>query len=282
MNVTIVGLGVIGGSYALALTDNKKYSLFGIDIDESCIDKIIKKNIIKDGAVCKTEKARDIIRNTDILVLCIYPDSIISFLEAHKSDFKNGLIITDVTGIKDYFKDKAIKLIPDKVDFVFSHPMAGREKKGFEYASKEVFKDANFIITPIEINSDRNIEIIENMAKDMGFGTVKKISTNAHDRIISFTSQLPHAIAVSIVNSDDLGVDTGEFTGDSYRELTRIAKINEDLWAQLFLGNKKNLLESIEKFELELDKIKKALVDSDEEYLKEMFRNSTIKREKIK
>ena len=282
MNVTIVGLGVIGGSYALSLADNKKYNLFGIDIDESCIKNATENNIIKDGAVYKTEKARKIIKNTDLLILCIYPDSIISFLKMYKSDFKNDLVITDVTGIKDYFKDKALKLLPDHVDFVFSHPMAGREKKGFEYASKEVFKDANFIITPIERNSEKNIEIVQNLAIDMEFGTVKKISSSAHDKIISFTSQLPHAIAVSLVNSDDLEVNTGEFTGDSYRELTRIAKINEDLWSQLFLGNKENLLESIEKFETELDKIKKALKENNAEILKELFINSTLKREQIK
>lgn len=281
MRITIVGLGVIGGSYALSLSDCKGFEVCGIDINLDYLNKTKELGIIKEGALFKSEESKKIIRNTDLLVLCIYPEDIINFIDIYKDEFKKGLVITDVTGIKECFIENALAILPNGVDFVFSHPMAGREKRGLEYASSEVFKNANFIITPLEQNKEENINLIEELAFKMGFSNVKRVSPKEHDQIISFTSQLPHAIAVSLVNSDNLAVDTGKFVGDSYRELTRIAKINEELWSQLFLGNKENLINRIESFQRELDKLKSALCCNDQESLKTLFKNSTEKREKL-
>lgn len=115
----------------------------------------------------------------------------------------------------------------------------------------------------------------------MGFLNINKVSPREHDCIISFTSQLPHVLAVSLINSDDLTFDTGSFIGDSYRELTRIANINEELWTELFLENKENLLRRIENFEKELLKIRQCLLKGDDETLKEIFREATRRREKL-
>ncbi|EGT3617446.1 prephenate dehydrogenase [Clostridium perfringens] len=281
MNITIVGLGVIGGSYALSLKDYKEFDIYGIDVNKDSLLKTKSLGIIKEGALFKSQESKEIVRNTDLLILCIYPKDIINFINIYKSEFKENLIITDVTGIKEYFIESVLEILPEGIDFVFSHPMAGREKRGFEYASAEVFQKANFIITPVKENKEENLKLIEEIAFKMGFFNVKRISPKSHDEIISFTSQLPHAIAVSLVNSDDLEVDTGKFVGDSYRELTRIAKINEELWSQLFLGNKENLINRIEAFQRELEKIKSALCCNDQESLKTLFRNSTEKRENL-
>lgn len=281
MNITIVGLGVIGGSYALSLKDYKEFNIYGIDVNKDSLLKTKSLGIIKEGALFKSQESKEIVRNTDLLILCIYPKDIINFINIYKSEFKENLIITDVTGIKEYFIESVLEILPEGIDFVFSHPMAGREKRGFEYASAEVFQKANFIITPVKENREENLKLIEDLAFKMGFSNVKRISPKSHDEIISFTSQLPHAIAVSLVNSDDLGIDTGKFVGDSYRELTRIAKINEELWSQLFLGNKENLINRIESFQRELEKIKSALCCNDQESLKTLFRNSTEKRENL-
>ncbi|ELC8442228.1 prephenate dehydrogenase [Clostridium perfringens] len=281
MRITIVGLGVIGGSYALSLRNCKGFEVCGIDINLDYLNKTKELGIIKEGALFKSEESKKIIRNTDLLILCIYPEDIMNFIEIYKDEFKKDLVITDVTGIKEYFIEDVLAILPDGVDFVFSHPMAGREKRGLEYASSEVFKNANFIITPVKQNKEENIKLIEELAFNMGFSNVKRVSPKEHDEIISFTSQLPHAIAVSLVNSDNLSVDTGKFVGDSYRELTRIAKINEELWSQLFLGNKENLINRIESFQRELEKIKMALCCNDQESLKTLFRNSTDKRENL-
>ena len=159
--------------------------------------------------------------------------------------------------------------------------MAGREKRGIDFADSRVFKDANYIIIKDEKNKKENLELFSEIVKCMGFKKVSFLTAQEHDEIIAFTSQLTHAIAVSLVNSDSEKYDTNRFIGDSYRDLTRIAKINEDLWAELFIGNKKNLLKMIQQFERELDVIKDALNDNDLGTLKEKFIISTKRREKI-
>lgn len=281
MKITIVGLGVIGGSYALSLKGRSKYEIYGVDINYDYLQRAENLGIIRQGALFKSEESKRLIEETNLLILCIYPNSIIGFMEYYKAYFKSGLIITDVTGIKENLISKVTSLLTEEIDFIFSHPMAGREKKGLDYASSEVFKKANFLITPTENNREENIKLIEKLALDMGFSKTRRISPSKHDEIISFTSQLPHALAVSLVNSDNLDINTGEFIGDSYRELTRIAKINEDLWSQLFIGNKENLIRRIENFQNELEKIKISLCYDDEERLKSLFRNSAIKRESL-
>lgn len=240
MVITIVGLGVIGGSYALSL-EKFRDDIYGIDINKKSLDIAKEFGIIKDGALSSSKESIDIIKSTDLLILCVYPNKIKDFIEEYKEYFKDTLIITDVVGVKEVYMNDIIKLLPRGVDFVFAHPMAGREKKGLEYASKKIFKNANFIITPTPVNKEENIKLIEDLAYEMGFRSIKRIAPKEHDLIISFTSQLPHAIAVSLINSDNINMDTGDFIGDSYRELTRIANINEELWSELFLGNKEQL-----------------------------------------
>ena len=155
------------------------------------------------------------------------------------------------------------------------------KKKGIDYATNKVFKGANFLITVTDKNKDENLNLIEELAYKMGFKHIKKISPKYRGEIISFTSQLPHVLAVALINSDIDGRNTGEFIGDSYRDLTRIANINESLWSQLFLGNKENLLKAIYNFEVELDKIKNCLETGDSETLQELFIKSSLRREKL-
>ena len=159
--------------------------------------------------------------------------------------------------------------------------MAGREKRGIDYASKEVFKGANYLITVTERNKEENIIFLEDIIYKLGFKNIKKITPEYHDMMISFTSQLPHAIAVALINSDEEGRDTGSFIGDSYRDLTRIANINEELWSELFFGNKDNLLEVIEHFLNEMSKIKSALIEENEDEFKSLFIKSSKRREKL-
>lgn len=280
MIITIVGLGVVGASYGLALKD-KNIEVYGIDIDYKVLKKAKNMNIIKDGFIYNSIESKDIISRSDILIISIYPKKIKEFIEVYKSYFSEELIITDVTGVKERLVSELELILPNHVDFIFAHPMAGREKKGIDYASADVFKEANFIITPTKKNKERNIEVVEDLAKQMGFLNINKVSPREHDCIISFTSQLPHVLAVSLINSDDLTFDTGGFIGDSYRELTRIANINEELWTELFLENKENLLARIENFEKELLKIRQCLLEGDDETLKEIFREATRRREKL-
>ena len=277
MRIVIVGLGVIGGGYAMALKEAGYTEVYGIDKSKETLKKAKALGIIKEGY----EDEQEIVQKADLIVLAIYPNLVKNFIINNKEHFKDGAVITDVTGIKQLFINEIIEILPENIDFVFAHPMAGREKKGIDYATNTVFKGANFLITVIDRNKDENLDLIENLAYKMGFKHVKRICPKYHDEMIAFTSQLPHALAVALINSDVEGRNTGEFIGDSYRDLTRIANINESLWSQLFLGNKENLLEAINNFEKELNKIKLSLESDDKENLEQLFIKSSIRREKL-
>ncbi|MDB0441141.1 prephenate dehydrogenase [Clostridioides difficile] len=277
MNIVVVGLGVIGGSFAKALKKAGYENVFGVDIDAETLKKAEELKIIKKG--CTTGK--EFFKQADLIILSIYPRLIVNFLENNKMFFKKGTIITDTTGIKEVLINDVLKIIPDDVDFIFGHPMAGREKKGIDFASDEVFKEANYIITPTGRNNIKNLEFVENLILDIGFKRVKKLTAQKHDEMIAFTSQLPHVMAVALINSDEEGRDTGKFIGDSYRDLTRIANMNEDLWSELFLGNRDNLLKSIENFEMEVNLIKEAIFNNDKNKLVEYFKTSSVRREHL-
>ena len=277
MKILIVGLGVIGGGYAMALKEAGYKEVYGVDKNLDTLKKAKKLGIIKEGFVNEEE----IISKVDLIVIALYPDLVKDFIVRNKDKFKKNTVITDVTGIKGLFIHDIIKILPEDIDFVFAHPMAGREKKGIDYATNEVFKGANFLIIENERNKEENMRLIEKLAYEMGFKNIKRISSAFHDEIIAFTSQLPHILAVALINSDTEGRSTGDFIGDSYRDLTRIANINEKLWSLLFLGNKQNLLNVMDSFEEEFNKIKKCIKEDNEKELQELFIKSTKRREKL-
>lgn len=274
MIITVVGLGVVGGSFVKALK-GQGHEVYGIDIDEKTLQMAKNEGTIIEGFT----DGKEIIAQSDLTIICLYPSLVLKFIKENK--FKKGSIITDAVGIKSYFLEEAMTIIDPEVEFVSGHPMAGREKKGYGYASKEVFKNANYILIEHPVNQKEWISFMERFVGTLGFKSVKIMSPQAHDEIISFTSQLPHAIAVSLINSDNEKYETGKYIGDSYRDLTRIANINENLWSELFLRNSDYLLASIEAFEEQLDLIKVALKDNDERLLKDLFIKSSLRREKL-
>ena len=277
MKILIVGLGVIGGGYAMALKEAGYSEVYGIDTKEETLKKAKEMKIIKEGFTREDE----IISEMDLIVLAIYPNLVKNFIVKNKNKFKENALITDVTGIKQLFINDIVEILPQNIDFVFAHPMAGRENKGIDYATNKVFQGANFLIVETKKNKEENIRKIENLAKEMGFKHIKRTTPAFHDEMIAFTSQLPHVLAVALTNSDIENRNTGEFIGDSYRDLTRIANMNEKLWSLLFLGNKKNLLEAMNNFEAEFDKIKKCIEENDEKNLQKLFIKSTIRREQL-
>lgn len=274
MIITVVGLGVIGGSFVKALKGTG-HEVYGVDIDEETLARAKADACIVEGFVDGSE----IIKKSDLTIICLYPSLVLDYIKTHQ--FKKGSIITDAVGVKSYFLDQAMEIIDKDVEFVSGHPMAGRENKGYAYASKEVFQGANYILIQHPNNKKESIAMMEQFVSNLGFHSVKIMSPHDHDEIISFTSQLPHAIAVSLINSDTKKYDTGKYIGDSYRDLTRIANINEDLWTELFFTNKEYLLKSIQDFENQLDIIKKAIKEEDEQTLKGMFIESSLRRERL-
>ncbi|NRT79085.1 prephenate dehydrogenase [Clostridium beijerinckii] len=277
MKIVVVGLGVIGGSFTMALKEAGYKDVYGIDINEEFLEKAKKLGLIREGF----KNGEEVIKSADFIIISLYPRLVKQFIIDNKNNFKDGAVITDATGIKKMFIEDIVNILPKNIDFVFGHPMAGREKKGIDFASSQVFKGANYILTPVSRNKEENLNMVENLIYKIGFKRVKRITPEYHDEMIGYTSQLPHSLAVALVNSDVEGRETGSFIGDSYRDLTRIANINEELWSELFLGNKENLLKSIENFEVELDKIKDAIEKDDKETLKEIFIKSTKRREKL-
>lgn len=277
MKICIVGLGVVGGSYAMALTEAGYEDVFAVDKDKNTLDIAEEKKIIKKGY----RNAEEIVGECDLIIMSIYPDSIVNFLKENNENFKSGAIITDATGVKGVIVSKVEEVLREDIQFVFGHPMAGREKKGINYANSKVFKGANYIITPTARTSESAIKVVEDIAFKIGFKRVTKVTPEEHDELISFTSQLPHIIAVALINSDNEKYDTGRFIGDSYRELTRISNINGELWTELFLNNKENLLKRIEEFENQINIIKENLVSENTDNLLEIFKKSSQRRENL-
>lgn len=274
MKVLIVGLGLMGGAYAYKLK-NKGYKVYGTDIDKKSIEYALFNGFIDDGSV----KPELFIKKADFIIIALYPNLILDFIKKYSKYFNENQIITDISGVKTSFVEEAERLaLP--ASYVSHHPMAGREKSGVNYSKEVDFNEANFLITTTDNSKKFAIELLKTVGKDLGFGRINVIDIKKHDQMIGFTSQLTHAIAVSLVNSDH-DKDTKNFIGDSYRDLTRIAKINEILWSELFLENKDNLLKSIESFEHELDKLKEALNNNDRDKLKELFINSTKIRKEM-
>ncbi len=274
MIITVVGLGVIGGSYVQAM-HGLGHEVYGIDTNLQTLAKAKEEGYIIEGYT----DGHEIISKSDLTIICLYPSLVLEFIKKH--NFKKGSIVSDVVGIKSYFLETALSIVGDDVEYVSGHPMAGREKKGYEYANKKVFHNANYIVIEHQKNKKESIEFMCDFVSQLGFKSVKIMSPYDHDEIISFTSQLPHTLAVALINSDSQKYKTGKYIGDSFRDLTRIANINEDLWSELFLNNKDYLLASMEAFEKQFDLLKKALHDHDEEALKVMFRESTKRRENL-
>ena len=276
ITVTVVGLGVIGGSFAEGLKQAGVLKVYGIDNNKETIEKAKISGIVD----CAYEDGKIPLPESDLVIISLYPELLEKFILENNEYFKKNSIVTDVTGIKEKILYEVKPKLREDVDFILGHPMAGRENSGIDYADSGVFKNANYILIK-DGNKEENVNLMMDIIKVLGFKNINCLDAKEHDEIIAFTSQLTHAIAVSLINSDDNKYDTNKFIGDSYRDLTRIAKINEDLWAELFLGNKDNLLLMIEKFENRLDILKDAVRNGDIETLKEEFRESSKRREKI-
>ena len=272
--ILIVGLGLIGGSYADALTA-AGYEVGALEPRRSSLDYALEKGIIRHG---RTEVAEDYVSSFDLVVFALYPHVFEAWIGDYGHCLRSGSIVTDVTGVKGGLVERIQEMLGDRLEFVPAHPMAGREVYGVENSGRNIFRGANFIITPLERSSREGMKTIETLALDMGFAKVRTLSPEEHDKVIAYTSQLPHALAVALINSDEENSSTGDFIGDSFRDLTRIAQINADLWQELFIGNRENLLEAIDCFADQLEKIRSAVDKKDEESLRAMFEKSSARR----
>ena len=277
MKITIVGLGVIGGSFAMAFKEAGFDDVYAIDLNKESIEKAKDMGIIKDGS----DNAREFLKISDLVIICIYPKIIKNFILENKNNFKDGAIVTDVAGIKGTLIKELDDIIPDNIDFIFGHPMAGRENKGIDHASAQCYKGANYLFVDTERNNDDNVLFLQSIIYKLGFKRIIRISSDFHDQIIAFTSHLPHVMAVSLINSDVEARNTEIYMGGSYRDATRVADINEDLWTELFLGNKENLLEVIDDFMAEMSRFRNDLAKGDKMALNKRLKRATKRRRRL-
>lgn len=268
---TIVGLGLIGGSYAKALSD-LGYTVYGIDNNSDTIKYALKHHIISAGGESPTYLSK-----ADIIISGLYPQTMLTYFKTNVEYIPLYSIISDVSGVKGSIIDTMQTIIGDQAEFIGSHPMAGKEVNGIENSDPMMFVEANFIITPTDKNTPNTILVIDELAQLLRFKNISVITTAEHDQMIAFVSQLTHAIAVSLMNCKN-NQHLVEYTGDSFRDLTRIADINELLWSELFFLNKDALINEIAGFINELNSLKSCLYEDDKEGLMKLFTQARERR----
>ena len=269
----IVGLGLLGGKYAQVLSQ-KGYRVTGITHSQSTLDYALEHAYICEG---RNENFDDLVQNADYIIFGLYPTVLLEWVRRYGHLVRPGTLVTDVSGVKRGVVEPVQQMLPEGVEFIASHPMAGRETSSVEHAAEVNFAPANFIVTPTEKNTPEAIQWARELAEVLGFKHICTLTVQEHDRMIGYVSQLCHAIAVSLMCAND-NTSLCEYTGDSFRDLTRIARINDKMWAELFLWNKENLISEIDQFSGALNEMRNALVADDREKLEEMFRLSTQRR----
>ena len=272
-NILIVGLGVIGGGYARALT-KQGFHVRCITKEQKDIDYALSLGMIESGT---TEVDPILIGNADLIVFALYPQVFVDWLRDYQHFFRSGTLITDVTGVKRSIVQTVQSLLREDVEFIAAHPMAGRERSGVEYSDDSVFPGANFIITPTEKNTPEAIALCYELGRLLGFARITELTPQKHDEMIAFLSQLTHCIAVTLMTCND-SPSLEEYTGDSFRDLTRIAKINDEMWSELFLLNRDELLRQMDCFAAEFSRFRYMLAMGDREGMREAMRLSTARR----
>ena len=273
LEILIVGLGLIGGSYAKGL-HRRGYKVNAIDTNPDSIEFALENGLIDKGS---TELDAELIGSADIVVFALYPHVFKKWIEENQHLFKSGAVITDVTGVKSCIVYDIQSMLRKDVEFIAAHPMAGKEVYGVRNSDDKIFKEANYIIVPTDSNTFDAIEICKGIGQTLGFARISSLPPKAHDEMIGFVSQLTHCIAVCLMTCSK-SEHLVDYTGDSFRDLTRIARINEDMWSELFLLNKDALLAQMEKFIGEFNEFYNILKDEDIDRMKEKMIRSTERR----
>ena len=271
--ILIVGLGLIGGSYAKALT-RLGYHVSAIDARPQTIDYALDKGIISEGSA--TVDA-ELVGAADAIVFGLYPGVFVDWIEANQRLIKPGAMLTDVTGVKSCIVYKIQEMLRADLEFIASHPMAGREVYGVENADDAVFRGANFIITPTDKNTPEAVEWAASLGRILGFARISTLTPEEHDEMIGYLSQLTHCIAVALMTCSD-NEHLVDYTGDSFRDLTRIANINDLMWSELFMLNREALLKYMDIFLAEFASLRDMIRDGRVDELRAKMRLSTERR----
>ena len=269
----IVGLGLIGGCYASKLS-SLGYKVYALDLNKEALEFGYGNSFI-----LNKDNDFNLVKESDYIILCLYPLDCIKWIKENKHLIKKGCIISDVSGVKSNYV-RVIQKELEHNEFISMHPMAGKEKSGVFYSDPSIFVKANMIIIQNEFNSKEGLEFAYSLSRLLEFKNIEVLDEVSHDKMVSFLSELPHVIAMCLMNSRD-NESLERFSGDSFRDLTRIAKINENLWSELFILNRDILVNDIESFIECLNDLKDKIKDSSEEDIKELMRESTKRRKEF-
>lgn len=275
MNIGIVGLGLIGGSIAKAIKDNTNHKVYGTDIKEPIVYRAILLEVIDEKL--SLEKLGE----CDLIIIALYPKAAISFIKDHSDLFKKGSMLVDCCGIKEDISEVAGPIAKEKgFYFVGGHPMAGIEFSGFEHSKKNLFRHASMVLTP---SDGLEIGIMDKLKKlwvSIGFTHVQISTPKEHDRIIAFTSQLAHVVSSAYIKSPTAAEHMG-FSAGSYKDLSRVAKLNPDMWTELFLMNKENLVDEIDSMIENLEEYKAVIKEGNEKDLRRLLQEGTDRKVSI-
>ncbi|MCI0502844.1 MAG: prephenate dehydrogenase [Fusobacteria bacterium] len=274
MKVGIVGLGLIGASIALSLKD-KVDLVVGLDNDLEVLRIAKERKIIAYGGT----DCQSVPSDVDIVILALYPKAIIKFIQDNKKYWNKNQLIIDVAGLKNEIVTTIQKELPG-VEFLGTHPMAGREISGIKGAREELFLGSNFIITPTEKNTQESIAKVKELALLLGVKNIYEMTPVQHDQLIAYTSHLPHLMALALVSAYEEGSE--QIVGRSFLDAVRVADINENLWTELFLANKKYVVTELDKLIAELVDFKKLIAEDNVLELTEKIREIKIIKERIK
>ena len=273
----IVGLGLIGGSYAKALRLLGVKKIIAVDSNKDILSQAKAQGVIDTPCALPDENLKE----ADVIIFAVDPASIFEFVKKNVGNFKASVLLTDAAGIKGDMIERIAPLLGKDMDFVSGHPMAGKEGSGFSQSSEQIFNGANYIVVPRPNNNRENVEWLKSLAMALGCKRTVEVTKEQHDKIIAYTSNLPHLLAVALVNSKSMNDDTRFFVAGSFRDATRVADINAELWTDLFLYNRANVLAEIEMFKEELALWSEALEKNDAEKLKSMMRSAAMKRKAL-
>jgi len=275
MKIGIVGLGLIGGSIAKAIKQNTEHTVYGTDIVDTVIYKAQLIEAIDDRLT------EDIISECDIVIIALYPGATIKYIKTHGNIFKKGAIVLDCCGVKDSVCT-SVRSVAEENDFIFvgAHPMAGIEFSGFEHSKKTLFHNASMILTPQAATSIQVVEMLKKLWISIGFSHVQITSPKEHDRIIAFTSQLAHVVSSAYIKSP-VALEHNGFSAGSYKDLSRVAKLNEDMWTELFLLNRENLEKEIEGIIQRLEQFRDAIKEGNDKDLWFLLNEGTERKVSI-
>lgn len=285
MIYAIVGLGIMGGSVAKAIRSNiigredSNGKILALDKNNESLFVALTSGII-DKAFTPSE-TKKMLAEADMVFVCLYPAATLEFFKEHKADFKDGSIITDISGVKHdlaaALEQNEIK--PANAHLILGHPMAGGEKEGFAASKGEYFLNHNYILIKPKggYDDEAAVEKFRKIIRGMGFTRITEVDADTHDNKIGFTSQLCHVVASAMVESAG-DPEITSFGGGSFEDLTRIAMINAPLWTELFLTNREKLVAHIENFEAQLDNLKKLIETQDSNGLQSLLADVREKR----